>query len=126
MAVRRFKEDRGFVSNTEAHVAPRNGGSMNVRISSIGVIQTAKTLAVLYAIVGIVAGIVACLAIVSEPFHLNNDWVLRAIIALFVIPLAYALFGFIGTAVSAWIYNIIAAKTGGVAFTMTNVQTNSE
>ncbi len=99
---------------------------MNVRISSIGVIQTAKTLAVLYAIVGIVAGIVACLAIVSEPFHLNNDWVLRAIIALFVIPLAYALFGFIGTAVSAWIYNIIAAKTGGVAFTMTNVQTNSE
>jgi hypothetical protein len=99
---------------------------MNVRISSIGVLQTAKTLAVLYAAVGIVAGIVACLAIVSEPFHLNNDWVLRAVIAFFAIPAGYALLGFVGTAVSAWIYNIVAAKTGGIAFTLTNLEPNRE
>jgi hypothetical protein len=99
---------------------------MNVRISSIGVIQTAKTLAVLYAVVGVVAGIVACLAIASEPFHFNDDWVLRALVALFAIPVAYALLGFVGTAVSAWIYNLVAAKTGGVEFTMTNLQSDLE
>ncbi len=97
---------------------------MNVRISSIGVLQTAKTLAALYAVVGVVAGIVACLAIVSEPFHLNDDWVLRAVIALFAIPVGYALLGLVGTAISAWIYNIVAAKTGGVQFTLTNLETS--
>jgi hypothetical protein len=97
---------------------------MNVRISSIGVLQTAKTLAALYAVVGVVAGIVAGLAIVSEPFHLNNDWVFRAVIALFALPVGYALLGFVGTAISAWIYNIVAAKTGGVQLTLTNLETS--
>jgi|GEM_PF-1168256 uncharacterized membrane protein YhaH (DUF805 family) len=99
---------------------------MNVRVRSIGAIQTAKTLAVIYGAVGIVAGIVACLAIISEPFHTNDYWGATALLALIAIPIGYALVGFVGVVISAWIYNIVAAKTGGIEFTLTNLDTNLE
>jgi hypothetical protein len=95
---------------------------MTMRISSIGVMQTAKTLAALYALIGIIIGIVAFFVFLFAPTHsAGGGGILTAILALIVIPIFYAVIGFIAIAIAAWIYNVVAEKTGGVEFTATNV-----
>jgi len=45
-------------------------------------------------------------------------------LALVFIPIIYAITGSIAIAIAAWIYNLVANKTGGVEFTATKVGLN--
>jgi hypothetical protein len=96
-----------------------------MRISSIGIVQTAKTLAAPYARIGVIIGIVAFFVYLFAPAHsVGGHGILTAMLALVFIPIIYAITGSIAIAIAAWIYNLVANKTGGVEFTATKVGLN--
>jgi len=39
----------------------------------------------------------------------------------FIVPLLYAMGAYLGTAISAWIYNFVAKRVGGFEFTTAEV-----
>jgi len=95
---------------------------MTTRISSIGIMQTAKTMAGLYGFIGIIGGVVAFVFYLVAPARsVGGPGILMAILALILLPIIYAIFGYIAIAIGAWIYNFVASKTGGVEFTTTNI-----
>ena len=40
------------------------------------------------------------------------------VLLLIVMPFVYCLFGFLLTLFAAWVYNLVAARVGGIAFAM--------
>lgn len=85
---------------------------MKTRIIRISPVQSAKT-------IGLVLGGV------SLPFVLfmagvylatSREEPLLAMGTLVGMPIAYTVLGFLLTLVIAWIYNLVAARTGGVEF----------
>jgi xanthosine utilization system XapX-like protein len=96
---------------------------MTLRITSIGIMQTAKTIAALYALIGIIVGIVTLFVEVFSPPNVSGapTGLLVGIVGLIAIPILYAVVGFIAVAITVWIYNIVAKRAGGVEFTATQV-----
>jgi hypothetical protein len=95
---------------------------MTMRVRSIGIIQTAKTVAALYALIGIILGIAAFFVYLFAPARsTGGGGIVPAILAVIFIPIFYGILGFVGVAIAAWIYNFVAEKTGGVEFTTTSV-----
>jgi len=95
---------------------------MTMRVRSIGILQTAKTAAALYGLIGIILGAVAFFVYLFAPAKsAGGAGIVPALLALILVPVFYGVVGFIGIAISAWIYNFVAEKTGGVEFTTTNV-----
>jgi len=45
---------------------------------------------------------------------------------MFVMPLFYWIFGYLGTATSCWIYNRIAKKSGGITFDFLEVESGGQ
>jgi len=96
---------------------------MKLRITSIGISQTARTVAALYGLLGIIVGVFAfffALYAPSSRFATTSGFV-PAIFALILFPIFYALGAFIFVAIGSWVYNFVAAKTGGVEFHTTPV-----
>ena len=80
-------------------------------IKSFKIVQTARLIAVLYAIgAAIVLVIVALISVLTggRAGHLPTF--------IFFTPIIYAIVSFIGTALMCWLYNQIAARIGGIAF----------
>lgn len=77
-------------------------------IKSIGVLQAAKVMSLLFFVVSEITGIVIALnaLIHGRPHH--------AILAAVLIGPAYAVVGFLFYAAVSWLYNQIAARIGGV------------
>jgi hypothetical protein len=82
---------------------------MTHRIRKFGVLQTAKVVGVLYALIGLV--LVPVLLIVSMVSPKENA--IGAGFAL-LMPILYGVLGFIFTAISCAIYNVVAGVVGGV------------
>ena len=91
---------------------------MKKRISNIDVFQAGKIQAV----------ISFCLGLVAVPFILlmglfgPGRSFLGAIVAAIFAPLLYAFIGFIGGLIISLVYNLVAGWTGGLEFTMTDVE----
>ena len=84
---------------------------MRRRITRVAPVQLGKVFAVLYAIFSIpIALIMAVAASFGPP---GQSMPLMFIIA---IPVIYVVFGFIFTAIAAWVYNLAARWTGGVEY----------
>ncbi len=83
------------------------------QIKSFGILQTAKFAGVLYvvmtAIFAIPSGIVGALVavIAGKPEGLIS-------LLFIVLPIFYGIFGFLMVALMCWLYNVVAARMGGV------------
>ena len=84
-------------------------------IKSFKIFQTAKVIAVMYAIMFAIMAVIESLAIMRmgprRPAHI-------ATVMIFM-PIVGAILSFIGVAISCWVYNLIAPHIGGIAFDFT-------
>jgi uncharacterized membrane protein (DUF2068 family) len=78
------------------------------QLKSFNVIQTATTMAAVYAVLGAIAGVLFFLG------GLASGRFLAAVSALILMPLAYGLGGFILTAIACFAYNEVAKHVGGI------------
>ncbi|MGI8783518.1 MAG: hypothetical protein ACR2L2_07715 [Acidobacteriota bacterium] len=88
------------------------------QIKSFGIFQTSKFVAILYFI------IMAVIAIIAAPFILLAGMATGnqpgaelglGLGFLVVLPFLYAIVAFLGTALTCWIYNMLAGRVGGIA-----------
>ena len=103
---------------------------MRRRLTRISVHKTSFTIALMYVVVTFVIGI--ALAVVGTPIVAalsslfgEDDfsagmWLAFAIGLAVLGAILYGIFGYIFTALTAWIYNIVAKWTGGVEFTLSD------
>ncbi len=107
---------------------------MKKRVSYIDPVQLGKVLAVLYACLTLIFVPFVALAMLAGVFSQHQNNVMPgagnmvagggiAVMLVFVVlvPLFYALVGFIFGIISAFIYNLVAGWTGGVEFIVVDV-----
>jgi len=88
---------------------------MKKQIVQVSVVQSAKVMAAVYLVTAIPVVILASLFMSAVmPAGVS-------IAMLLVMPVAYAIGAFIGVAIGAWIYNLVAARIGGFEFTTAEV-----
>jgi hypothetical protein len=96
---------------------------MTRKLKRIAPLQLGKMLGVLYGLMGLIFLPFVLLASVFGAFasHSGNSSAPPAtafagigIVFALLIPIMYAVFGFIGGVVGAWIYNIVAGLVGGI------------
>jgi fatty acid desaturase len=89
--------------------------TMKKQIVQVSVLQSAKVMAAVYFVTAIPVVVLASLFMSAVmPAGVS-------IVMLLVMPVAYALGAFIGAALGAWIYNLVAARIGGFEFTTAEV-----
>lgn len=83
---------------------------MKKQIVNVSVFQSSKVMAVLYLVMSIPAVLIMMIPAVmtGEGF---------SVLMLVLAPILYTVFGFIFTALGAWIYNLVARRIGGFEFT---------
>ena len=101
---------------------------MQRRLIRISVHRTSLTVAVMYAAIIFIVGII--MAVVGTPIAAAigalfdetetgvTAWLIFSVALATIGAIAYAIFGYIFTALTAWIYNVVAKWTGGVEFTL--------
>lgn len=82
------------------------------QISRFSVHQTAKVLAILYLLLGLLLAPLVWLSSFADPEGAMPLW----LAVLF--PAFYGLFGYIFTVIGAAFYNFVAARVGGIEFTL--------
>lgn len=85
------------------------------KLNKIGVLSVAKINAVIGAILGLIWGILA--AIIGTTFAVLGGLGALAGLGLWsiiVFPIVYALIGFVGGAIGAFLYNLVAGWVGGI------------
>lgn len=87
-------------------------------INRVGPLSAARIAALLYALIGLLAGAAFSVASVAGAFA-NGDGgaiagMLFGIGAIIVLPIAYGVMGFIGTLLMSAVYNVLASLIGGI------------
>ena len=90
---------------------------MKKQIVQVSVVQSAKVMAAVYLITAIPVVVLA--GLFMSAFMPAG----ASIAMLLVMPVAYAIGAFVGAAIGAWIYNLVAARIGGFEFTTAEVGT---
>ena len=90
---------------------------MKKQIVQVSVVQSAKVMAAVYLVTAIPVVVLA--GLFMSAFMPTGV----SIAMLLVMPVAYAIGAFIGAAIGAWIYNLVAAHIGGIEFTTAEVST---
>jgi hypothetical protein len=85
---------------------------LRYRIKRFGVHSTASTVAILYFILALIVVPIVYFAALANPTGKLPT------IVLILVPVGYAVFGYIVTAIMCWFYNIIASWSGGFAMTL--------
>ena len=85
-------------------------------IKSFKIFQTAKVIAVLYVIFGFVEGAILAITLPLSPHPPHFKGTLFILIG---VPILFGVLGFIFTVIGCWLYNIVAARIGGIAFELT-------
>jgi hypothetical protein len=95
-----------------------------VEIRRIGVVSFALMTALIYVVLGLIFGLLfACLSLVGlgaiasnteELLGLSGGTAVMALIYAICLPLVYGVLGFIGGAIVALVYNLVAGFAGGV------------
>jgi hypothetical protein len=88
-------------------------------IRRVAPLSFAKITAVLYALLGLIFGAIVTLISLAGGFASNGSGgagfgMMFGAGAIVVLPLMYGAFGFIGTLIGAWLYNLAAGIVGGV------------
>lgn len=89
---------------------------MAKRIARIEPWQTAKTLAVLYFILGLIAAVLLLL-VPASAFEAAGE-VKPGVGLILAMPIAYAIAALIFVPIGCWLYNLVASKTGGIEFSV--------
>lgn len=77
----------------------------------------AKLMSLMYAVLGFIFGLIMMLmALVSQTQEPGITGLMFGIGAPILLTLLYALMGWVGGYISAWIYNLAAKRTGGIQF----------
>ena len=96
----------------------------NVKLRKLGVMSVAKIYAVLGAIGGFIVGIIV--SIMSLAFSsvissasagtaaMSGLFMAGGVFAVIVMPIVYAILGFISGAIGAFLYNVVAGRIGGI------------
>jgi len=87
---------------------------MKKQVVHVSVLQSSKVMAVLYLVLSL-----PMVAIMAIPALMTGEG--YSIAMLIFAPIIYTVFGFIFTALGAWIYNLVAARIGGFEFTTSEV-----
>lgn len=94
-----------------------------VVIKKFDVMSVAKIYAVIGVIIGFIAGILVAIAtafvggLMSMGGLPASGFTAGAgILSIIIFPIIYGILGFIGGAIGAFIYNVVAGKIGGIAF----------
>jgi len=87
-----------------------------MELKKINVMSFAKIQGLIGVAIGLIAGVIYALIALIAPFSTDIDIsVLRITASLIILfPLIYGVLGFIGGALIAWIYNVIAKRIGGI------------
>ena len=98
-----------------------------VTLKRIGVFSLAKVLAVLYAALGLIIGLFFSLFGLAFGSMMNQYGngggmygALFGVGAIIFMPIFYGIIGFVGGALTAWIYNMIAGAAGGIELEFEN------
>lgn len=89
-------------------------------INRVGPMSCAKIAGVLYAIMGVIIGGVVSLAAIAGAFaNQSGDasppmMMMFGAGAIFVLPIFYGCIGFVGSLITAWLYNALAGAVGGI------------
>ena len=89
-------------------------------IKSFKIFQTAKVIAVLYAIVFVVMAAIELIV-----FGMLAHGRRPPVLGILLMPIFGSIFGFIGVCIFCWLYNQVAARIGGVAFELAQRSENS-
>jgi hypothetical protein len=88
---------------------------MKKQIVQVSVVQSAKVMAAVYLVTAIPVVVLAALFMSAfMPAGVS-------VAMLIMTPVFYAIGAFIGAAIGAWIYNLVAARIGGFEFTTAEV-----
>lgn len=98
------------------------------RISSINAIQAGKVASLLYLIFSLVICVPAFLFTLAAGSLVQEQGALGAMSAFFwlAMPFVYGILGFVGTAILASIYNLVARLVGGIEMTFVAPQQDAE
>ena len=94
---------------------------MKTQLVNISVVQSSKFVATLYLILTIPVILFLAAAALS-----SGQGVGTALFMLAVLPGAYAVLAFVGTALTAWLYNVVAKRVGGIEFTTAEIADSAE
>lgn len=84
-------------------------------LKRIGPISCAKISGVLYGLIGLIVGLIFSLvALVGAAIGGSGSSALFGIGAVIILPIFYGGLGFVGGALTAWLYNLIASRIGGL------------
>ena len=86
-------------------------------IRRVGPLSCAKLAGVLYLILGFIFGACISLFAMAGSFAGASDGFFPMFMgagAIVVLPIFYGAFGFIGTLIMAWLFNLVAGITGGI------------
>src|SRR5262249_30711985 len=86
------------------------GAQQMQKIKSVNVLQTAKVMAAIYFILGLAVCVLIIFVGLIEKGGVGPRRLVTAILSLFF----YGIAGFVFTAIFCWLYNIIAARLGGI------------
>jgi hypothetical protein len=96
-------------------------------LQRIDVLSAAKMMAVVYACVGLLGGILfAFISLVMGVVgrgQMGGGFMFGAVfgvLAVILMPVFYGLMGFVGGALMAFVYNVLAPRIGGVRFELTD------
>jgi hypothetical protein len=89
---------------------------MRKRISRVAPFQMGKVFAVLYALFSIPFALVMGAFAAFDPSGQSMP-----LFMILAIPVFYIVFGFVFTALAAWLYNVVAKWTGGIEYTTVEV-----
>ncbi|MDR0787100.1 MAG: hypothetical protein LBG44_04445 [Gemmatimonadota bacterium] len=88
---------------------------MKYRLSHVSIHQAGKISALVYGILGLLIMPLFLIASIFDPEEAFPIWV------AILLPLFYAGLGYLCVALCIWVYNVIAARIGGVEFTLSAV-----
>ena len=92
-----------------------------VRLTRFGVVRTASVAALIYLILSAIVAIPVALVVSTTPVTVTDQFGRQLTMQLspvfiLLLPLVYAAFGWIFTAVACLVYNLAAWVTGGIEF----------
>lgn len=88
---------------------------MKKQIVNVSVRQTSNFVGVLYFVVSLP------IVLIVAAYSLMKGQGLGVVLFSFLFPLMYAVMAYLGTALFAWLYNLVAKRVGGIEFTTSEI-----
>ncbi len=84
-----------------------------VVLKRLGVMSVARIQAIIGAVIGLFYGVINALCSLFPACQLT---VVAGVLSIFIFPIFFAISGFIGGAIGAYLYNLVAKRFGGIEF----------